>query len=106
MKVIICGAGKVGTSIARHLVSQNNDVTVIDQSANLINNLKEKVDLKTINGSASNPSILKKAGAEETAAYVDTLRQRISAVRTKDTAIKTFAKEEKEREKLELFMKS
>ena len=66
MKVIICGAGKVGTSIARHLVSQNNDVTVIDQSANLINNLKEKVDLKTINGSASNPSILKKAGAEET----------------------------------------
>ena len=45
-------------------------------------------------------------GAEETAAYVDTLRQRISAVRTKDTAIKTFAKEEKEREKLELFMKS
>ena len=45
-------------------------------------------------------------GAEETAAYVDTLRQRISAVRTKDTAIKSFAKEEKEREKLELFMKS
>ena len=66
MKVIICGAGKVGTSIARHLVSQKNDVTVIDQSSNLINDLKEKVDLKTINGSASNPSILKKAGAEET----------------------------------------
>ena len=37
MKVIICGAGKVGTSIARHLVAQNNDVTVIDQSLNLIN---------------------------------------------------------------------
>ena len=32
MKVIICGAGKVGTSIAKHLVSQKNDVTVIDQS--------------------------------------------------------------------------
>ncbi len=66
MKVIICGAGKVGTSIARHLVAQNNDVTVIDQSLNLINEIREKVDLKTINGSASNPSILKKAGAEET----------------------------------------
>ena len=45
-------------------------------------------------------------GAEQTAAYVDTLRQRIGAVRKKDAAIKTFAKEEKEREKLELFMKS
>ncbi len=65
MKVIICGAGKVGTSIARHLVTQNNDVTVIDQSLDLINEINEKVDLKTINGSASNPSILKKAGAEE-----------------------------------------
>ena len=53
-------AGKVGTSIAKHLVSQKNDVTVIDQSLDLINDIKEKVDLKTINGSASNPSILKR----------------------------------------------
>ena len=37
MKVIICGAGKVGSSIARHLVDQKNDVTVIDQSSDLIN---------------------------------------------------------------------
>ena len=66
MKVIVCGAGKVGTSIAKHLVSQNNDVTVIDQSLDLINEIREKVDLKTINGSASNPSILKMAGADET----------------------------------------
>ncbi len=65
MKVIICGAGKVGTSIAKHLVSQQNDVTVIDQSLDLINDIKEKADLKTIVGSASNPSILKKAGAED-----------------------------------------
>ena len=39
MKVIICGAGKVGTSIAKHLVSQKNDVTVIDQSLELINDI-------------------------------------------------------------------
>ncbi len=47
--------------------------------------------------------------AQETMAYVDTLRQRISTVRAKDTAIKEFAKKEKikakkEKEKLELFM--
>jgi hypothetical protein len=49
------------------------------------------------------------SGAQETMAYVDTLRDRISKIRVKDTAIKTFAKEEKikkkkEKEKLELFM--
>ena len=46
------------------------------------------------------------AGAEQTLAYVDTLRQRISVVRVKDQKIKEFAKEEKQkdREKLELFM--
>jgi hypothetical protein len=44
-------------------------------------------------------------GAEATMNYVDTLRQRISTVRKKDEAIKEFAKEEKEREKLELFMR-
>ena len=44
------------------------------------------------------------AGAAETMAYVDTLRQRIQSVRTKDDAIKTFAKKEKEKKKLELFM--
>ncbi len=65
MKVIICGAGKVGASIAKHLVHQKNDVTVIDQSSNLINDIREKLDLKTINGSASNPSVLKNAGADE-----------------------------------------
>jgi hypothetical protein len=43
--------------------------------------------------------------AAETMAYVDTLRQRISQVRDKDTKIKKFAKEEKAREKLELFMR-
>ena len=45
-------------------------------------------------------------GAEQTMAYVDTLRQRIGQIRTKDEAIKVFAKEEKrrEKEKLELFM--
>ena len=62
MKIIICGAGKVGTSIAKHLVDQGNEVTVIDQSKQLISQLKEKVDLKTIVGSASYPSVLENAG--------------------------------------------
>ena len=59
MRVIVCGAGKVGTSIAEQLVNQNNDVTVIDQSEELILKLSDEVDLNTIVGSASYPSIVK-----------------------------------------------
>ena len=44
------------------------------------------------------------SGAAETMAYVDTLRQRISRVKTNDAALKEFKKVEKEKEKLELFM--
>ena len=66
MRVIICGAGKVGSNIAKHLVDQNNNVTVVDRSHKLIAELKEKIDLNTVIGSASNPSILKMAGADET----------------------------------------
>ena len=65
MRVIVCGAGKVGTSIAEQLVNQNNDVTVIDQSEELISKLSDEVDLNTIVGSASYPSILEKAGAKD-----------------------------------------
>ncbi len=65
MKIIICGAGKVGTSIAKHLVDQGNEVTVIDQSKKLISEINEKVDLKTILGSASYPSILESAGCSD-----------------------------------------
>ena len=65
MRVIVCGAGKVGTSIAEQLVSQNNDVTVIDQSESLISKLSDEVDLNTIVGSASHPSVLEKAGAKD-----------------------------------------
>lgn len=43
-------------------------------------------------------------GAQESMAYVDTLRQKIGVIRAKDDAVKKFAKEEKRREKLELFM--
>ena len=65
MRVIVCGAGKVGTSIAEQLVNQNNDVTVIDQSQELISKISDEVDLNTIIGSASNPSVLEKAGAKD-----------------------------------------
>ncbi len=65
MKVIICGAGQVGTSIARHLAGENNDVTVIDQEPMLIQKISDTLDVRAINGFASHPGILEQAGARD-----------------------------------------
>jgi trk system potassium uptake protein TrkA len=55
----------VGTSIVRHLVSENNDVTVIDQSAELIKRIGESMDVKAMEGFASHPDTLEAAGAAD-----------------------------------------
>jgi len=61
MKVVICGAGQVGTSIARHLAGENNDVTVIDQNPTLTQKISDTLDVRTITGFASHPGILERA---------------------------------------------
>ncbi|MFO1189034.1 MAG: Trk system potassium transporter TrkA [Alphaproteobacteria bacterium] len=65
MKIIVLGAGQVGSSIARYLASEGNDVTVVDQSANLIRALQGTLDVKALVGHASNPDILEGAGAAD-----------------------------------------
>ncbi len=65
MKVIICGAGQVGFSIARYLSQENNDVTVIDQSAELIGKINDSLDVQAFVGYASHPDVLERAGAAE-----------------------------------------
>ncbi|TNE65854.1 MAG: Trk system potassium transporter TrkA [Alphaproteobacteria bacterium] len=63
MKVIVCGAGQVGFNIAKHLADQQNDVTVIDRSPELIRKISESLDVQAIVGHASDPSMLDRAGA-------------------------------------------
>lgn len=65
MKVIICGAGQVGSNIARYLAIEQNNVTVIDQSPELIRRLTDTFDLQGVVGHAAHPEILEKAGAED-----------------------------------------
>jgi trk system potassium uptake protein TrkA len=65
MKVIVCGAGQVGTSIVRHLVVENNDVTVIDSSPELVRKISDSMDVKAMEGFASHPDVLEQAGAED-----------------------------------------
>lgn len=63
MKVIICGAGQVGANIARYLALENNDITVIDQSPELIRRLTDSLDVQGVVGHASYPDVMEKAGA-------------------------------------------
>ena len=65
MKVIICGAGQVGWQIARHLSSEKNDVTVVDNNAELIRRATDTLDVQGIAGFASFPDVLDKAGARD-----------------------------------------
>lgn len=65
MKFIVCGAGQVGTSIVRHLASEDNDVTVIDQSPELVRKISDAFDVKAMEGFASHPDVLEAAGIRD-----------------------------------------
>ena len=65
MRVIICGAGRVGVGIARRLSREKNDVTVVDQSKELIRSVAERLDVRGIVGNGAYPETLEQAGARE-----------------------------------------
>ena len=65
MKIIILGAGQVGSSVATNLVSEANDITVVDIEQKALQALSERYDLQTLQGVASHPSVLARAGAND-----------------------------------------
>jgi len=65
MKIIILGAGQVGSSVAENLVNEANDITVVDTDANRLALLQDRLDIRTIEGEASHPQVLERAGAED-----------------------------------------
>jgi len=65
MNIIICGAGRVGFTIAKILSEQGHSITVIDQSSEDIQKIDETLDVKAVVGKATYPSILEKASASE-----------------------------------------
>lgn len=65
MKVIICGAGRVGYGIAERLAAEQNDVSVIDTSAELIRMMRDTLDVRGFVGHGAHPDIMAAAGAEQ-----------------------------------------
>ena len=67
MKIIIVGAGRVGSSVAEALVSEANDITVIDIDGARVAELQSRFDLRGLVGSAALPSVLQAGGAADAA---------------------------------------
>ncbi|MEZ5585044.1 MAG: NAD-binding protein [Candidatus Competibacteraceae bacterium] len=65
MKIVILGAGQVGSSVARNLASEANDVTVVDNNGDLLQELQARLDINTVQGHASYPAILEQAGLRD-----------------------------------------
>ena len=65
MKIIILGAGQVGTSVAEVLSSEASDITVIDIDEKKLEALRDRLDIGTVQGEAAHPDVLAQAGAED-----------------------------------------
>ena len=65
MNIIICGAGRVGYTIAKLLSEQEHSITVIDQSSEDIQKINDSLDVRAIVGKATYPTVLEKANASE-----------------------------------------
>ena len=65
MKIIILGAGQVGSTLADNLARESNDVTVVDTDPQLLADLQDRLDIRTVQGFASHPEVLTRAGARD-----------------------------------------
>ncbi len=65
MKIVILGAGQVGSSVAEGLASEQNDITVVDVDSQRLHELQDRLDLRTVTGNAAHPTVLKRAGIED-----------------------------------------
>ncbi len=65
MNILILGAGQTGGTLAEHLASEAFDITLVDQDAQRLKELKDRLDIQTVHGPASRPDILLAAGADD-----------------------------------------
>src|SRR5437660_1215795 len=67
MKILILGAGQVGRTAADHLSREEaNEVTVVDVNEDVLRELQDRLDVRTVAGNAAHPSVLEAAGTAET----------------------------------------
>ncbi len=66
MKILILGAGQVGSTLAENLAQEAFDITIVDQNPARLAELRDRLDIQTVEGQASHPDVLRRAGADDT----------------------------------------
>jgi len=96
MKILILGAGQVGTSVARTLAGEaNNDITIVDHQAEVLQDLQDRLDIRTVHGYASHPDVMEEAGAEDSdllIALTNSDEVNMAACQVADTVFRTPTK--------------
>ncbi|HYN76847.1 MAG TPA: Trk system potassium transporter TrkA [Lamprocystis sp. (in: g-proteobacteria)] len=95
MKIVILGAGQVGSSVAESLVSESSEITIVDSDGQRLARLQERLDLRTVTGNAALPSVLERAGladAELLIAVTQSDQTNLCACRTAATLFRTPTK--------------
>lgn len=64
MKIVILGAGQVGSTLAENLAGEHHDVTLVDMNENVLKDIQDRLDVRTVVGSASYPEVLRQAGTD------------------------------------------
>lgn len=65
MKIVIIGAGQVGGTLAEHLAGEGNDITLVDINAERLQELQNRLDIRTVEGMGFHPDVLLRAGSED-----------------------------------------
>jgi trk system potassium uptake protein TrkA len=65
MKIVVLGAGQVGSTVAHSLSNEENDITIVDTDASRMKILQDRLDVRGVIGHASHPKVLVRAGIED-----------------------------------------
>ena len=65
MRVLICGAGRVGQGIARQLASEKHSIVIVDNDPDLVDKVSTELDVRGVVGHAAHPDVLRSASVEE-----------------------------------------
>jgi trk system potassium uptake protein TrkA len=65
MKIVVLGAGQVGSTVAHSLSNEENDITIVDTNQQKLKELQDRLDIRGVIGHASHPKVLVRAGIED-----------------------------------------
>ena len=65
MRIVILGAGQVGSTVASALVHEDNDITIVDKNESRLKELQDQLDIRSVLGFASHPKVMERAGIED-----------------------------------------